>query len=99
MINIYTVQCETDMTEGRGGKRDVISFMSEDEAWSYANKQLGIMGRKPTDGDWRTYSGGSDWNVKSTQVWERNEYSEETIKRNKALAKLTPEEKKLLGLS
>lgn len=72
--------------------------MSENEAWDYANKQLGIMGRKPTNGDWRNFSGGRDWDVKPTQVWEINEYSEETIKRNKALAKLTPEEKKLLGL-
>ncbi|QXN60077.1 hypothetical protein KUA24_10 [Vibrio phage HNL01] len=70
MLNIYMVRCLTDITEGRRGYRDVISFVSGGDAWAYANKQGGVMGRVPNTGDWRTYSGGKYWNVVSVSVWE-----------------------------
>jgi hypothetical protein len=98
MISIYEVVCERDMTEGRGGKEVVIRFMDEQEAWDYANSKSGIMGRRPSNGDWRTYSGGKDWDVKCVSVWENSEYSPEEVAKQKALSKLTPAERKLLGL-
>lgn len=99
MFNIYMVQKCSDMTEGRGGMVDVIAFETEEDAWTYANSQLGIMGRVPSTGDWRTHTGGSDWDVKTVEVWGAGEYSpEEEAKRQKILAKLTPEERKILGV-
>ena len=98
MFNIYMVKRCSDMTEGRGGMIDVIAFERESEAWEYANKQLGVMGRKPNTGDWRTYSGGRDWDVKEISVWESDEYNPEEVARQKALSKLTPKERQLLGL-
>ena len=101
MIKIYKVYCESDMTEGRGPKKLVLAFLNENDAWDYANKQSGIMGRKPTKGDWRTYSGGRDWDVKPMNAYETLEEStkehKEKLKKS-ALAKLTQAEKQALGL-
>lgn len=98
MFKVYEVKALSDMTEGRGGYHTVKVFEREDEAWKYANSQSGVMGRKPLSGDWRDYSGGQDWTVKALDVWESGEYSDKEEKRQKALAKLTPEERKLLGV-
>jgi hypothetical protein len=97
MINIYTVQCNSDMTEGRGGMRDIISFTSEDEAWEYTEGKSGVMGRKPQSGSWRNEKYG-DWTVKVLEVWEKGEYDPKEVQRKNALAKLTKDERKILGL-
>ena len=99
MFTIYQVWWESDMTEGRRPKRYVTSFMVEEDAWSYANSKSGLMGRKCED--WRTYSGGQDWDVRQVNVYETLDESSEATKediKKKALAKLTTIEKAILGL-
>lgn len=44
-------------------------------------------------------NGNQDWgSVLEIEVWEKGEYSVEALKRKKALAKLTKEEREILGL-
>lgn len=102
MFTVYQVWRETDMTEPRAPMKPVVAFTSEQDAWECANKQSGIMGRKPKDGDWRTYSDGRDWDVKPLVVYQTYQESDRAHKeqlKKAALAKLTEAEKQVLGLT
>lgn len=99
-MKIYGVYKQKDMTEGRGSMVFVCCFTKECDAWSYANKQTGIMGRY-NGGDWRSYSGGRDWDVKPLECFQSFEESAKAYEnklRESALSKLSEEEKEVLGL-
>lgn len=64
---VYQVMCQSDMTEGRGGLRRSLCFNTEELAWEYADKQEGIMGRRPPNGSWK-HSGMGDWQVQPIEV-------------------------------
>lgn len=45
---VYAVYKNGDMTEGRGPMVLESIWETEEAAWTHANRQLGVMGRKPT---------------------------------------------------
>lgn len=47
MSAVYAVYKNSDMTEGRGPMVLDSLWWSEEDAWAYANKHLGVMGTKP----------------------------------------------------
>jgi hypothetical protein len=97
MVSVFEVLRNSDMTEGRGPMVYVATFTTNELAWEYANSQGGVMGRS-NYGDWRTYSGGRDWDVKEKHVHSSMENFDKKLKVQKALDKLTAEDKVLLGL-
>lgn len=53
---VYVVYHNSDGIEGRGQMVRVFDsgfFLSEDEAWDFADTLPGIMGRRPRSGSWR----------------------------------------------
>ena len=53
---VFFVYENADSTEGRGPMvivRDSGFFLTEKEAWDFANTLGGIMGRKPRSGSWQ----------------------------------------------
>ena len=60
---IYGVYRLSDFTEGRGPYFMDRIFEDEDEAWIYANSQLGIMGRPHPGLSWQEMKHGPDWKV------------------------------------
>lgn len=48
MTTVYGVYRNSDMTEGRGPMFLESLWTTETAAWEYANRQLGVMGRKGT---------------------------------------------------
>ena len=100
MLTAFQVLKQADMTEGKGGMVPVITFLDEEDAWKYTNGKAGVMGCRPSSGSWRTERYG-DWRVRSIQIFESLEEAgvvERAELREKALAKLTPEERAILGL-
>lgn len=97
MITIYEVQQNSDLTEGRGPMKTIAFFSNEDIAWKHANTLSGIMGVKPKNGDWRNEKYG-DVRVVPHNVHENLDKFDENVAKEKALAKLTKEERKILGL-
>ena len=56
---IYMVWENSDSTEGRGPMRLVPNsgfFLSENDAWDFADTMCGVMGRTPDNGSWRHMS-------------------------------------------
>lgn len=66
--HVYAVYRNSDMTEGRGPMVLDKLFLYEDDAWNYANQQLGVMGYKPRDGNWRNEEYG-EWRVSTLEVY------------------------------
>ena len=88
----------TDQTEGRGPMKPHAYFTDLDEAKKVNNdprffRKFGVMGTQ----------GSSEYNIKKENItlfYTAEEYFNEdkNLMRKNALAKLTPEEKELLGL-
>ena len=98
---VFAVRENSDMTEGRGPMVTVALIGSEDEAWKLADTRSGPMGSKPKSGTWRTEKFG-DVTVEAMTVYKTAEQvNEKAIREDKqrALNKLTPRERVLLGLS
>lgn len=101
-MRAYVVKKNADMTEGRGPMIPVAYFLYEDVAWGFADQHTGVMGRRPNSGTWRMEKYG-DWEVEEIDIQEitnipdlKQQQQEE--KKRQALAKLTQEERDLLGL-
>jgi len=98
MFIIYMTRYNSDMTEGRGRMMDDIAFAHEQDAKDYIDTKTGIMGRKEK---WSKTDYG-DWDVKPIKVFRSllsaDEFKNEEIKQ-RALSKLSKEEKIALGLS
>lgn len=90
---VYQTLRQSDMTEGRGRMVNDLCFSTYELAAEYIDSKPGVMGRK---GKWSTDRYG-DWKIEKFKVYTSIE-SEEDRARRKALAKLTDEERKLLGL-
>lgn len=100
MLTVYQVMKQSDMAAGNGYMIPDLCFSTEQHAWDYVNQQTGIMGRTPNSGKWQL-SGFKDWDVKEVRVYHSVEESEQEKlikKKEKALSKLTEEEKEILGL-
>lgn len=97
MKTIYLVKKNSDTTEGRGPMVIDCAFTKENDAKTYIDDKPGVMGRKAK---WSEEKYG-DWQVEPLVVFEtieeRNKWDKDAIKRA-ALAKLTPAERKVLGL-
>ncbi len=97
MNTVYEVQQISDLTEGRGPMKSIAFFSNEDIAWKHANTLSGVMGVRPKDNDWRNEK-YPDVRVVSHTVHNNLDKFDENIAKEKALAKLTKEERKILGL-
>ena len=96
-MKVYLTQKNADMTEGKGPMVNDLCFLNLKDAKDYIDKQSGIMGRRDK---WSEKKFG-DWIVLEINVFrnldEIEVFKHEKIK-EKALAKLTQEEKEVLGL-
>jgi hypothetical protein len=88
---VYVVRKNSDMTEGRGPMLAESIFTNKPAAEEYVASQPGIMG----------YKDGSGWDIKEMPLFLSAEQREQTNlaeQKAKALAKLTPFERNLLGV-
>jgi hypothetical protein len=94
---VYGLYYNSDMTEGRGPMLLHSIWDNWAECVKFMDKQTGIMGRKAK---WSTQKYG-DWRIEEHYIVsseaDMTEKQNHEIKQ-KALAKLTDEEKKALGL-
>lgn len=101
MITVFATYRNSDMTEGRGPMVLDKVFSNEDDAYSYINKQDGVMGRRPSNFGQKSWDQMGDWTVRSIVIYasinEADEAYQETL-RHTALSKLTDAEKQALGL-
>jgi len=100
---VYVVQKTTDMTEGKGGYVVDKIFAKKDHAIAYTNNQQGIMGIEVNLKETHyTFQKNKEWYDAGWQVVEcelhESKYDHEAAVRKKAMAKLTDEEIKILGL-
>ena len=96
---IHLVEAQSDMTEGRGRMVFVTAFVHRPDAVAFMKGKCGIMGRRPIDGDWDSPEGKNmgDWAIKTIEAREVP-YDEKEELKKQALAKLSKEEKEVLGL-
>ena len=96
---VYILRYNSDSTEGRGPMVIHSVWGNRDECIKFMDKQSGVQGRKQK---WSEPHSGGDWDmIEHTLLWEEKDVTEmENIQtRERALAKLSDEEKKVLGLS
>lgn len=99
-MKAYMTRSNADMTEGRGPMQNEVCFKYRKDAEAHIDNKSGIMGRRPASGKWSTEKYG-DWDIVEIEIHESLiafECAEEKKLRTQALAKLTPEERKALGL-
>jgi len=102
-MTIFTARGEIDQTEGRGGYRKLGQFLTEKEAMAAA-KGEGVMGHdgdvKREDVDVVVYHDPDTGEIVTRRLGDRVlvEFEDPKVIRANALAKLTPKEKKALGL-
>ena len=93
-VTYYQTRRLFDMTEGRGPMINDLAFTEYRHAEAYINSQPGVMGRRC---NWTQERHASDWDIQTVHArTEASDPQEEA--RQRALAKLTKEERKLLGL-
>lgn len=101
MITVFASYRNSDTTEGRGPMVVDKVFTKETDAYAYINGQTGVMGRSPSQFGQNGWAQMGDWTVKSIDVYESLDEAStahtEALKA-KALAKLTPAERRALGL-
>lgn len=99
MTTIFVCLKNSDTVEGKGPMIPDSAFSMESDAKDYIDDKPGLMGRKSAIG-WSKEMHG-DWQISPIIVFdsieECNHYKNGEMKRN-ALAKLTKEERILLGL-
>jgi hypothetical protein len=97
-MKIWQTYRNSDETEGRGPMIPDLTFLHEHDAARYIDNQPGVMGRRAK---WSNEKYG-DWTMKEVVVIDYDviEAGEKQVKlKLAALAKLTAEEKELLGLT
>ena len=95
-MRIWQSYRNADDIEGRGPMVPDLAFLHKEHAERYIDEQPGVMGRRFK---W-SQSPYGDWTIKPIEVIDYD-VTEEGIKKTKArmaLAKLTDEEKEILGL-
>ena len=93
-ITHYQTRRISDMTEGRGHMINDLAFANYDDAADYINSQPGVMGRRVK---WTESKYDGDWDIQTVNVL-LGPFDPNAAAKAKALAKLSPEERKLLGL-
>lgn len=96
-MKIYQTYRNSDETEGRGPMVADMVFLHKEHAERYIDEQPGVMGCRA---QWSKQKYG-DWEIKTIDVIDYDVIEaglKETKLKIAALAKLTTEEKKLLGL-
>jgi hypothetical protein len=93
MTTVYCVYRNADMTEGRGPMLLDSIWASKELAEDYMDCQQGVMGRQER---W-SKSKSHDWEVREFSVHSEKHYPIRIV-RERALAKLSVEEKEALGL-
>lgn len=96
MRTIWMTRKNADMTEGRGPMVDVAAFSKESDARNFIDGKPGVMGRVL---NWSKEKYG-DWEADPITVYDTiSEYEDDHTKllKEKALAKLTSEERRILG--
>lgn len=92
-MKIYLTKVNADLTEGRGPMVNDLAFVSREYAADYIDNMPGIMGRRAK---WSKEKYG-DWIIDEIEVREKP-YDKNYELKLKALAKLTKEERNILGL-
>lgn len=93
---VYLVKKNADMTEGRGPMIVDSVWGNEEEAWAYANQQLGVMGRKPFYVNPVTGHVGTGWN--DEKAWPTGgDWTVETMTLRSESASQAPQEPMLDG--
>lgn len=92
-MEIFLTFRNADMTEGRGPDVPDKAFLHLKDAAGYIDDKPGVMGRRQK---WSEIPHG-DWNIRSLLVHE-GPFDPQAEARKQALAKLTMEERVLLGL-
>ena len=96
-MKIYQTYRNSDDIEGRSPMVPDLAFLHKKHAERYIDEQPGVMGRKSK---WSQSKYG-DWEIKVIEVIDYDVIEEGLKKvqlKMKALAKLTDEEKEILGL-
>ena len=82
MNTVFGVYKQTDLIEGKGGMVLDRMYAKESDAWNYANRHTGIMGRGPKGSGHSFCPGwqckqcwpyGGDWDVRRVQVHDVGE--------------------------
>lgn len=89
----YQTRRNADMTEGRGPMVNDRAFVHREDAANYIDSRSGCMGRRAK---WSEEKYG-DWDIQTVHVLT-GPFDPEAEAKAKALAKLTAEERKILGL-
>lgn len=95
---VYATLYNADTCEGRGPMVIDKVFSNRRDAAAYIDNKPGVMGRR---GKWSEEKYG-DWKIEEYPVFDclaEARQSDEKIKKEKALAKLTEEDKRALGLA
>lgn len=92
-VTFYQTRRNADTTEGRGPMVNDRAFVHYKDAAAYIDEQPGVMGRRSK---WSECEYG-DWDIQEVKALT-GPFDVSEDKRKKALAKLTDEERKLLGL-
>jgi hypothetical protein len=96
-MKIYMTKRNSDPIEGKGPMVNDKAFLYKEHAEAYIDTQPGIMGRKAK---WSQEKYG-DWTIVEIEIVEHDVVEHDRIKKEmkeKALAKLTDEEREVLGL-
>jgi hypothetical protein len=96
-MKVYMAKRNADMTEGRGPMVNDLCFLNKEHANEYIDSRSGVMGRKAT---WSLEKYG-DWEVEEIEVLNYSVVDREKQKQariNEALAKLSNEDREVLGI-
>lgn len=100
MYQVYGVYKNADMTEGKGPMVLDRVYQERYDAEDFLKLQSGVMGRRPAEGE--TWDEMGDWQIKPLDVLQTlndGEAYQRQMARNRALAKLRPDEIEALGIS
>ena len=92
-MKIYLTKVNADLNEGRGPMVNDLAFKHKEDAMAYIDYRPGVMGRSKKWSEEKY----SDWIIEEIEVRE-HPYNEQHEAKLKILAKLTKEERKILGL-
>lgn len=97
MYKIYQIVKNSNMTDGAGHMVPVTAFGERVDAVKFIDGQPGVMGVRR---NWSEVQNG-DWAIREVTVYASLQEAEKVLRedeRARALAKLTPSERRALGL-
>lgn len=92
-VQYFQTRRNADMTEGRGPMVNDLAFANWQDAADYIDTKTGVMGRRAK---WSKEKYG-EWDIQKIEVLT-GPYDPIAAAKAKALAKLTSEERRILGL-